>query len=418
MIFSSGFDIQRNFSREIAGKIQVSGHVPGADLQLRDGAYAGTDQDGAGVYWIDTIQGDFVANITDTDTNFDRNNDYRIVVDNNYIAGSETDIVIIGNKSDPSFNYPLTYTLRTGDGSEYTYEATDEGERNFFVGIANLGIPGLSIGFDGDNPDYVNPTQITYTPQYEGDTLELVEPADVENNPSGWDHLAMEERVYSLATGDNGSFKSPGVVMTGLKINSSTVPITWVGGVAPTPGTGRYDIYEISYYRETSWKFAIVRHSTTDALGGQKLNGDLTGSVFADDSTLIIDAINGTIVNPRITGGVIENNIDLFGATGTVVHDTSTTHIFYHSGLAADFTANFTNVSLNNNEITSMSLILEQGATAYIPTAVQIDGAAQTLLWQGGSAPTGTANGVDHVTFSLIYNGSSYTVLGQLASYS
>jgi len=315
MIFTSGFDISRNFARDIAGRIQVSGHVAGADLELKDGAWAGTDQDGAGVYWIDTIQGDFVANITETDTNLNKNLDYRIVVDNNYIAGSETDIVIIGNKSDPSFTTEKEYILRTGDGTTYTYGPTTNDDRNFFVGIGNLGIPGLTIAFDSDNPDYVNPTQITYTPQYEGDTLELVEPADPAT--SGWDHLAMEERVYSLATGDNGSFKSPGAVMTGLKINNSTVPISWVGGVAPTPGTGRYDIYEISYYRETSWKQAIVRHSTTDALGGQRLNGDLTGSVFADDSTLLVDALRGVIVGP------VEGNVtgDL---TGSVFADDST----------------------------------------------------------------------------------------------
>jgi hypothetical protein len=65
-----------------------------------------------------------------------------------------------------------------------------------------------------------------------------------------------------------------------------------------------------------------------------------------------------------------------------------------------------------------IALILTQGGTAYIPTAVQIGGAAQTILWQGGSAPTGTTSGTDIVSFSITQSGGAYVVLGQLTSYS
>ncbi len=33
-----------------------------------------------------------------------------------------------------------------------------------------------------------------------------------------------------------------------------------------------------------------------------------------------------------------------------------------------------------------------QGGTAYVPTAVQIGGQAQTVNWQGGTQPAGSAN--------------------------
>ena len=313
--FYQGAIFRRSISHRLEDGYKIRLLGPNGVVSLRDGPYGDTSA-GAGVWWIDSVNYDFIANITDADTNLNRSVDYRIIVDNNYIAGSETDIVIIGKRSDPSFSYPLTYTLRTGDGSEYTYQATGEDERNFFAGISALGIPGLTIGFDSDNPDYLNPTQITYTPQYEGDTLQLVEPADVENNPSGWDHLAMTEKVYSLEAGDNGSFRSPGVVITGFRHNNTDVPINWIGGGAPTGGTGRFDIYDIHYYREGSTRYAFIKHSTTTDLGVQMLNGDLTGSVFADDSTLLVDALRGVIVGP------VEGNVtgDL---TGSVFADDS-----------------------------------------------------------------------------------------------
>ena len=105
------------------------------------------------------------------------------------------------------------------------------------------------------------------------------------------------------------------------------------------------------------------------------------------------------------------------GATGTVVHDFNSGSLFLHSSIAANFTANFTNVPTTNDRSITMALILDQGATAYIPNAVQIDGAAQTIQWSGGSAPSGTNNYTDIVNFTLIRSGGSWTVLGSLSTY-
>jgi hypothetical protein len=105
------------------------------------------------------------------------------------------------------------------------------------------------------------------------------------------------------------------------------------------------------------------------------------------------------------------------GATGTVVHDYSTGGIWYHSSMSANFTANFTNVPTTNNRSVTVALILDQGATARLPTAVQIDGVAQTIQWGGGSIPVGTNNYTDIVNFMLIRSSSAWTVLGSLSTY-
>jgi len=105
------------------------------------------------------------------------------------------------------------------------------------------------------------------------------------------------------------------------------------------------------------------------------------------------------------------------GATGTVAHDFDTSAIFYHTSIANNFTANFTNVPTTNDRAIAITLVLIQGATPYIPSAVQIGGVGQTILWANGGAPTGTSNGVDVVTFTLIRTGSTWTVTGQLLAY-
>ena len=51
-------------------------------------------------------------------------------------------------------------------------------------------------------------------------------------------------------------------------------------------------------------------------------------------------------------------------------------------------------------------------------TALNVNGTSQTINWQGGSAPAGTANGVDIISFTIYYTGSAYVVMGQSVSYS
>jgi len=105
------------------------------------------------------------------------------------------------------------------------------------------------------------------------------------------------------------------------------------------------------------------------------------------------------------------------GSAGTVTHDLSTGSIFYHSSISNNFTANITNVPTTNDRAIGVTLVLAQGVTPYMSTALQIDGSAQTIKWVNNTTPTGTASKVDIVGFSLIRTGSAWTVLGQYSTY-
>jgi len=165
-----------------------------------------------------------------------------------------------------------------------------------------------------------------------------------------------------------------------------------------------------------------VVSDTTPQLGGDlDLNGhSITTARSNEDLNLTPNGTGTVTVNGglKLEEGVQEKFSSLTGATGTVAHDCSGGNVFYHTSISADFTANFTNLQLETSHATALTLVLVQGGTAYIPTAVQIAGSAQTINWQGGGAPSGTASGIDAVSFTIINNSGTYTVLGQLTDFS
>jgi hypothetical protein len=130
-------------------------------------------------------------------------------------------------------------------------------------------------------------------------------------------------------------------------------------------------------------------------------------------------AISGSLAVTGSTnvGVVVENLINSVGSTGTVSFDTSKQGIFYVNGPAGTITANFTNVPTTNLRVLTPTVILSQSATPQSITAVQVDGAAQTLNWANSTTPTATANKQDVFGFSLIRSGSAWKVLGQLSTY-
>jgi hypothetical protein len=142
---------------------------------------------------------------------------------------------------------------------------------------------------------------------------------------------------------------------------------------------------------------------------------------------------NLTAIGGAFTGTVTANNVTINGlttlsettetldtkssVTGTVVHDFSTTAIWYYSSISGNVTANITNVPTTNNRITSISMVVNQGVTGYIVNGLQIDGAAQTIRWQANTVPTASTNRVDVFTFSLLRAANAWTVLGSATSH-
>jgi hypothetical protein len=136
----------------------------------------------------------------------------------------------------------------------------------------------------------------------------------------------------------------------------------------------------------------------------------MTGPVPTNVNSL---TINGTLFVQQTQEAVGTKT----GATGVVSHDWTTSDIFYHTGIVANFTANIVNVPLTANKSYVVVLILNQGATPYYASAIQINGVPATMKWPNAFIPHVVALRTDVQSFTMYYTGSTWIVLAQITSF-
>ena len=183
----------------------------------------------------------------------------------------------------------------------------------------------------------------------------------------------------------------------------------------------------------TSFTFANVAVTNNATVtGNTNVTGNITAGNINAGNVLSANYITGaltTAAQPNITsvgtlttltvtgsssfGVTSDILLTKTGATSTVAHDLTTGAVFYHTSPAANFTVNFTSVPTTDSRVLMVTLIISQGATPYLPVAVQIDSVAQTIKWVSSSSPTATPNKIDIISFTLLRTGSSWIVLGQ-----
>jgi hypothetical protein len=154
--------------------------------------------------------------------------------------------------------------------------------------------------------------------------------------------------------------------------------------------------------------------------GNATLGNVVTANYFTSNTSITANAIS---VSGLLTSGETTEVVIASGALSstTTNYNMTTGATFYHSSVSsgANWTANFQNVPTTDGRSMVATLIVVQGATPYIPSAVQIDGSAQTIKWTSGAAPTGTISGVDIFSFALIRSGAAWAqILGSYSSYS
>jgi hypothetical protein len=139
---------------------------------------------------------------------------------------------------------------------------------------------------------------------------------------------------------------------------------------------------------------------------------------------ILTSDINGVASwTSSLTGLSLLGNSEVISASvsataSLVVYDYSLSSIFYHATASTNFTANFTNLPTTNNRVLSATIVISQGATAYIPNIVQIAGVTQSIKWAGGTQ-SGTTNSLDLISFNFIRTGNVWTsVIGQIAPFS
>ena len=161
------------------------------------------------------------------------------------------------------------------------------------------------------------------------------------------------------------------------------------------------------------------------------------GMVTYLESTNALEVYNGTAwvavgQDTTLTGVLItspreKTTLLASSAGGTINFDQITqADLFYTSNAGGNWTLNVKgngstslNTVMSTGETTTVVFRTNQGATAYYMTALTIDGNAQTVKWQGGTAPTaGNASSTDVYSFAITKTGSAtFTVLGSLTKF-
>jgi len=167
----------------------------------------------------------------------------------------------------------------------------------------------------------------------------------------------------------------------------------------------------LGYLANAAGDFSVAIGKNASATGNDTIALGGATTLVKVDGTLEVSGF-------KVSGDVEEKFTTLTGSSSVVTHDCSTAAIFYHTGATGDFTINLTNINSTQEYAKGIAVVVSQGATAYMPTALQIGGSVQTINWQGGSAPSGTDSGIDVISFTILNDGGTYVVLGQSVAYS
>jgi hypothetical protein len=160
--------------------------------------------------------------------------------------------------------------------------------------------------------------------------------------------------------------------------------------------------------------------ASVDQLGVLRVDGtsvviDQDGVISAVSSTSFNDSDFLGVTTTQFSASILNS---IFGATGTVVHDISSSGtVFYHSNVISNFIANFTNVPSTDNRSTTVSLVISQNNPAHIANSVQINGQPQTINWENSLVPTGNIGNTDIITFTLIRTSNTWLVTGSLSTH-
>lgn len=171
-------------------------------------------------------------------------------------------------------------------------------------------------------------------------------------------------------------------------------------------------------YDGEKWNISVVSTSSVlDALSDVTITSASGYHVlqYDDVSSAWVNSANLTVFGRLDVQELRETVVDSSISSNVMTCDYTTGNIFYQTTApGANFTVNLTNVPTDNGYSVTVSIFVTQGSTGYIPNALQIAGASQTIKWANGTTPTPTSSSgkVDVFTFTCVRHSSTWTVFG------
>lgn len=156
----------------------------------------------------------------------------------------------------------------------------------------------------------------------------------------------------------------------------------------------------------------------TAATAGTDFVAPATATTFTATQTF---SGSTSVLAEVLTNAAEVITVSATAATGTINFDVTTQSVLYYTtNASANWTVNFRassgtalNTAMAIGQVVTVVFMVTQGGTAFYNSAVQVDGAAVTPKYQGGTAwSSGNASGIDAYTYTIIKTAAAtFTIL-------
>lgn len=223
-----------------------------------------------------------------------------------------------------------------------------------------------------------------------------------------------------VVTADNGD---EGIHFIDLGINSSTYQGGFVGreNDAYLLNVGK-DLYvgtvggtnhpsKLHLFANNSWENPQVTVHTGSQITfntdnfTEGYNYEFSGSAKLQNDLLIDGALNIGSVNERIV-------LEVSGGTSNYEFDYNSGSLFYLTSSLSNNDYNVLNVPIVDLSSTSITFVIKQELTPYIPSSYKINDEVVDVNWANGESPIGNSNKIDVIGLTALRVGSSWNVLG------
>ena len=270
--------------------------------------------------------------------------------------------------------------------------------------------------FSNDGTTYVNVASTTDVSNHESDTTNI---HGISNTAELVTLAGSQTLTNKTLTSPTITGVSPVITLAGDLTGNVTLTdlgsATLTATVAPNSvalGTDTTGNYVADFTAGTG---VTVTHTPGEGSSATIAIGQSVGT--SDSPTFAAMTVSGALTVTGLTtiAELADVTADATITSNVLTLDfTSTNTAFIASAPGANFTLNVTNLPTTDNRMMTVTVVVTQGSTGYIPNAVQIGGAGQTIKWSGGSAPTATngAGKLDIFSFSFMRRSGAWTVFG------